>query len=79
MNASQAHHEISLIEVLDRVLDKGIVIQHQVDIAIGGLYLFRIEGIIVLTSFETALSATESSDAPISAAEEYVRGLGRLS
>ena len=66
---------ISLAEVLDRVLDKGIVIDYRANIALVGLALMRIEAIVVMTSFEWSLSQTQASTAPIRAAEEYVRTL----
>ncbi|HWC18125.1 MAG TPA: gas vesicle protein GvpJ [Terriglobales bacterium] len=46
----------TLIDVLDRVLDKGIVIDAWVRVSLGGLDLLMVEARVVIASFETYLS-----------------------
>jgi Gas vesicle protein len=45
----------SVIDVLDRVLDKGIVIDAWVRVSIGGIDLITVEARIVVASFDTYL------------------------
>lgn len=45
----------SLIEVLDRVLDKGIVIDASVRVALVGVELLGVDARVVVASFETYL------------------------
>ena len=45
----------SYYEVLERVLDKGIVIDASVQISLAGLEILRIDAWVVVASFETYL------------------------
>jgi hypothetical protein len=56
----RAKSEASYVDVMDRVLDKGIVIDAHMRIAIGGIDLFTIEARMVVASFETYLRHSES-------------------
>jgi len=71
-----------LIDVLDRVLAKGIVIVYDVDVSIAGLRVIEMDGRAMAMSLETYTKmggppSAEATNSPalISAAEEY---LGRL-
>ena len=50
----------SFIEVLDRVLDKGIVIEGFVNVSVAGLDLMKFEGWVVVSSIQTYLRYTDS-------------------
>lgn len=50
----------SLIDVLDRVLDKGIVIDAWVRVSLAGLDLLMLEARVVIASFETYLNYAEN-------------------
>jgi hypothetical protein len=50
----------SLIDVLDRVLDKGVVIDAWVALSIAGINLLTIDARIVVASVETYLRNAES-------------------
>ncbi len=58
----------SLIDVLDRVLDKGIVIDAWVRLSLVGIDLLTVEARVVVASIETYLRFSEavSSTSPIS-------------
>ena len=45
----------SLIDVLDRILDKGIVVDTWARVSLAGLELMTIEGRVVVTSIQTYL------------------------
>lgn len=47
--------EISLLEILDNVLNSGVVVQGSIVISLGGVDLVYIGLSVVLTSVETAL------------------------
>jgi gas vesicle structural protein len=47
------------LDILDRVLDKGIVIDAWMRVALGGLDLVEVEGRVVVASIETYLTHTE--------------------
>jgi hypothetical protein len=49
----------SHIDVLDHVLDKGIVIDAHMRIAVGGLQLFTVDARVVVASFDTYLRHCE--------------------
>ena len=49
----------SFIDVLDRVLDKGIVISGEARIAVTGIDLVTVEGWVVVASIETYLRYAE--------------------
>jgi len=58
--ADLAPGRASLIEVLDRVLDKGIVIDGWGRVAVAGIDLIGIEGWVVVASISTYLQYAES-------------------
>ena len=68
---------IDLIDVLDRVLDKGIVIDAWVQVSVAGLELVTIEARCLVASFQTYLNhAAEIKQlAPASRAIEIARQL----
>ena len=55
MNVERASAASSLIDVLDRVLDKGIVIDAWVRVWLVGIDLLTIEARVTVSSFETWL------------------------
>ena len=72
----------TLIDVLDRVLSKGIVIIYEVDVSVAGLRVIEIDGHTMIMSLDTYLhmtepqaADTENSPALLSATEEYLRDL----
>ena len=58
----------SLIDVLDRVLDKGIVIDAWVKVSLVGIELLSIEARVVIASVETYLKYAEAIGLTASAA-----------
>jgi len=52
--------ELSLLDILDHVLNSGVVIQGSIVISIGGVDLIYVGLNIVLTSVETALRTIEA-------------------
>jgi hypothetical protein len=58
--ADLAPGRASLIEVLDRVLDKGIVIDGWGRVSVAGIDLIGIDGWVVVASIQTYLQYTES-------------------
>jgi hypothetical protein len=50
----------SHIDVLDHVLDKGIIIDAHMRIAVGGIHLFTVESRMVVASIDTYLQHCES-------------------
>jgi len=71
-----------LIDVLDRVLSKGIVILYDVDVSIAGLRVLEVSGRTVILSLETYTKMTEppthdaeASDASMEAVTAYLRRL----
>ena len=76
-------HRAQLVDVLDRVLAKGIVIVYELDVSVAGLRVIEMDGRAMAMSLETYLkmggppsAEAANSAALISAAQEY---LGRLS
>jgi gas vesicle protein GvpA/GvpJ/GvpM family len=74
--------ERPLLDVLDRVLAKGIVILYDVDVSVAGLRIIEISGRTMMMSLETYMNMTEpqpadreSSEALISAANAYLSRL----
>ena len=59
--------ELSLLDILDHVLNSGVVIQGSIVISIGGVDLVYLGLNVVLTSVETALRTIEA---------EQQKGLG---
>src|SRR3954468_14960088 len=66
----------SLIDVLDRVLDKGIVIDAWVRVSLVGIELATVEARIVVASIDTYLKYSEAVglSAPISRPRELTQG-----
>ena len=71
----------ALLDVLDRVLTKGIVILFDIDVSVAGLRIVEITGRTTVMSIETYTKMTApaqddaSNEALIAAAEEYLRAL----
>ena len=55
-----ASDELSLLDILDHVLNAGVVIQGSIVISIGGVDLIYVGLNVVLTSVETALRTIEA-------------------
>jgi|SRR6187401_645776 len=70
----------SLIDVLDRVLDKGIVIDAWVRVSLVGIDLVTVEARIVVASIDTYLKYSEAVGitAPVSRPREIGGGDGEL-
>jgi hypothetical protein len=71
----------SLIDVLDRVLDKGIVIDAWVRVSLVGIDLITVEARVVVASIDTYLKYSEAVGAAASAARpvlEPARGYDEL-
>ena len=73
---------LPLIDVLDRVLDKGIVITYDVSVSVVGLRVIDFVGNTVVASFDTYLRFADRSsaegqqiDALTSAADAYLRSV----
>jgi gas vesicle structural protein len=50
----------TLVEVIDRILDKGLVVDFWVTVALIGIEIVSIEGRVVLASVETYLKYAEA-------------------
>ena len=68
----------TLIDVLDRILDKGIVIDAWVRVSLAGLDLLMIEARVVIASFETYLSYADTLSVSGLVAAPPLTGGGRL-
>jgi len=60
MNVERASAASSLIDVLDRVLDKGIVIDAWVRVSLVGIDLITVEARVVVASFDTYLKYADA-------------------
>lgn len=60
----------SLVEVLDRILDKGIVIDAWVRLSVVGIEILTLEARVVVASVETYLKYAEAIGLTASAAAE---------
>jgi len=58
----------SLVEVVDRILDKGVVIDAWVRVSLVGIELLTIEARVVIASVETYLKYAEAVGLTVSAA-----------
>jgi gas vesicle structural protein len=67
----------SLIDVLDRVLDKGIVIDAWVRVSLVGIDLITVEARVVVASIDTYLKYSEAVGAAASAARPGFETTGR--
>ena len=58
---------VSTVDVLERVLDKGIVIDAQIDIAVAGISLINVNARVLVSSFRTYLRYADAlaASAPI--------------
>ncbi|HEU5233546.1 MAG TPA: gas vesicle protein GvpJ [Terriglobales bacterium] len=56
MTVTHENHRATLIDILDRILDKGIVIDAWVRVSLVGVDLVTVEARIVLASLETYLT-----------------------
>ena|SRR5204863_9344879 len=59
MGVQRGENAISLIDVLDRILDKGIVIDAWARVSVAGIELVTVEGRVVVASFSTYVSNAE--------------------
>jgi hypothetical protein len=71
-----------LLDVLDRVLAKGIVISYDIDVSILGLRAIEIDGNVIVQSLESYVEMDEATPQPagnstalITAVDEYLRRL----
>ena len=64
----------SLIDVLDRVLDKGIVIDAWVRVSLVGIDLITVEARVVVASIDTYLKYSEAVGAVSAAARPGIEG-----
>ncbi|OLC13410.1 MAG: hypothetical protein AUH29_12980 [Candidatus Rokubacteria bacterium 13_1_40CM_69_27] len=60
MPVERAQSETSLVDVLDRVLDKGIVIDAWIRVSLMGIDLVTVEARVVVASIATYLSSSEA-------------------
>lgn len=60
MALTRADGKADLIDVLDRVLDKGIVIDAWIRVTLAGIDLLTVEARAVIASFETYLKYAEN-------------------
>ena len=60
MAVEKVNSSSSLAEVIDRILDKGIVIDAWVRVSLGGIELFSIEARVVIASVDTYLRYAEA-------------------
>ena len=68
MAVERAPGGTSLIDVLDRILDKGIVIDAWVKVSLVGIELLSVEARVVIASVETYLKYAEAIGLTASAA-----------
>jgi gas vesicle structural protein len=68
MAVERAAGGTSLIDVLDRVLDKGIVIDAWVRVSLVGIDLLTVEARVVVSSIDTYLKYSEAVGAAVTAA-----------
>lgn len=59
------HKEVSLLEILDHVVNKGVVIQGSIVISLAGVDLIYLGLNVVLTSVETAMRYMERGPLPV--------------
>jgi gas vesicle structural protein len=76
MPVERAAGGTSLIDVLDRVLDKGIVIDAWVRVSLVGIDLITVEARIVVASIDTYLKYSEAVGQVSSASKPAIEGKG---
>src|SRR5881275_330281 len=74
MPVERAAGGTSLIDVLDRVLDKGIVIDAWVRVSLVGIDLITVEARVVVASIDTYLKYSEAVGAATSASRPAIDG-----
>jgi hypothetical protein len=62
-SATDSNDETSLLEILDHVLNSGVVIQGSIVISVAGVDLLYVGLNVVLTSVETALKTLRNEEA----------------
>jgi hypothetical protein len=62
-SGTDSEQEVSLLEILDHILNSGVVIQGSIVISLAGVDLVYLGLNVVLTSVETALKSLELEDA----------------
>ena len=72
MAVERAAGGTSLIDVLDRVLDKGIVIDAWVRVSLVGIDLITVEARVVVASIDTYLKYSDAIGAAASAARPTI-------
>jgi gas vesicle structural protein len=60
MAVSRGLASSTLVEVIDRILDKGLVIDFWVTVALIGIEIVSVEGRVVIASVETYLKYAEA-------------------
>lgn len=70
MPVEKAIASSSLVEVLDRILDKGIVIDAWVRLSLIGIEILTLEARVVVASVETYLKYAEAIGLTANAAEQ---------
>jgi gas vesicle structural protein len=60
MAVSRGLASSTLVEVIDRILDKGLVIDFWVTVALIGIEIVSVEGRVVVSSVETYLKYAEA-------------------
>jgi len=60
MAVEKAIASSSLVEVIDRILDKGVVVDAWVRVSLVGIEIFAIEARVVVASVETYLKYAEA-------------------
>jgi len=66
----------TMADVLDRILDKGIVIEYRADVSVLGLYMLTVRSEVTVMSIDTELRYATGSlqpEAVARAVEEYLR------
>src|ERR1700686_4697222 len=74
MAVERASGGSSLIDVLDRVLDKGIVIDAWVRVSLVGIDLITVEARVVVASIDTYLKYSEAIGASLPASRPALEG-----
>jgi hypothetical protein len=78
--AREDSNRATLIDVLDRILDKGIVVDAWVRVSLAGIDLVMVEARVVIASFETYLNYADTlAVSPLVAAPPITRNLPRAS
>jgi gas vesicle structural protein len=77
MAVERAAGGTSLIDVLDRVLDKGIVIDAWVRVSLVGIDLITVEARVVVASIDTYLKYSEAVGAAASASRPAIEATTR--